>query len=267
MPRAFTCSGSRCSSRRVAFGRLSADNVMAPALLGFLFFTLLFVGPRTPALAAPITFDFSGTITAFPTVPPDPFGGTICDGTNCSPASTFTGSYTFNSAAPNTIASTTQGSYQQAGSPFGLSVTIGGHLFSTSDFLAINTQHTAGFFDFYGVLACTSSLGPPSCSTPVTADGDLSVSLAFSDPTGTALGTNALPLSPPDLTKFANESFMLLTQVSGNPVELDGNITSLTCATGCVTTVPEPATLLLVGAGLSSLGILGWCKRRHSHNC
>ena len=52
------------------------------------------------AMASAVTFDFAGIITQIPVLDPDdPFGGTICDGSNCSSVSTFSGSYTFDSAA------------------------------------------------------------------------------------------------------------------------------------------------------------------------
>jgi PEP-CTERM motif len=184
------------------------------------------------AHASPITFDFSGNVTQVPVLDPsDPFGGTIAFGTP------FTGSFTFESLTLDSDPAATSASYQMTcGSPLGLAVTIGGNLFTATDFLAINLQN--GFSDFYGVLACVVACG-----------ADLTISLSFIASAGGALSGTALPLVPPDLANFDLATFALSGFIDGNQVQIDGDITSLSVDGN---PIPEPGTLLLFAAGMAA---------------
>ena len=201
----------------------------------------------SPTSAAPVTFDFSGTVTQLSTDPDDPFNGTVGFGT------AFFGSYVFESTAPDAIAGAGSGSYTSpAGSPYGLSVTIGvSNKAATSDFLNIGVVN--GATDFYTVLACEGGSGCPN----------LLIELLFEDLAGLMLSSDALPLD----TLALGSAFGTLTvrgNAGGNQVEVLGVITSLACVSGCVAPpdpnpgpdpnpapIPEPATLVLCMTGLA----------------
>src|SRR5213593_3196040 len=114
------------------------------------------------AASSPITVEFGGFVTQFNTDPDDPFGGAVVFGT------AITGTYTFESTTPDSIAVANAGSYQAGGAPLGLTVTIGGGSFTINDFLAVNVANDfAGPVDQYGVLACS---GGAACSGYTTID-------------------------------------------------------------------------------------------------
>ncbi|HEV8145236.1 MAG TPA: hypothetical protein VGP79_02585, partial [Bryobacteraceae bacterium] len=145
-----------------------------------------------PALAGPLFFNFTGTVNSTNFDPSDPFGGSIGFGTP------ITGTYVFDSTTPDSDPSASSGSYQHAGAPYGLTINIGGNVFSTNDFLAINVLNSAGF-DQYGVLACSGGSG--ACFS-----GDLTVSILMQDSTGTALASDLLPLTAPSVAAFQSRT-------------------------------------------------------------
>ena len=172
------------------------------------------------ANAAPITFQFSGVITQ---VPIDGIFGDIFAG------DLFFGSYTFDSAAADAIpADPATGSYTSAGAPFGMTVMIGVHVFSTSNLLNIGIMN--GLVDQYTVLA-------------LSAGGDLTLELFLQDNTAGVFANDGLPLSAPSLASFTLMDFRLSQTFETGEVQVDGRIDALT-------TVPEPAT------GALSCGVL-----------
>lgn len=213
-------------------------------LVGFATVSTVLGSTVGPAWASLITFSFTGTVTQFNADPDDPFGGGIGFGT------AINGSYTFESTTPDSAAAATTGSYQMAGPPFEATATIGGELFSTSDFLAINVANDfGGSVDQYGVLACG---GPGSCFSTTSA-GDLTIGLFFEGPTS-IFGSDGLPLTAPPLASFVTRDFRLFANVSDNQIEIEGILDSLTCTAGCDgAPVPEPSSLLLLAAGLTAL--------------
>ncbi len=209
-------------------------------LIGYVGVSLLLGG--APVLAVPITFEFTGTVTQVPVLDPgDPFGGTIGFGT------AFHGRYTFESTTPDAVPSPQIGAYRMSGAPFGASVTLAGHTFSTTDALAIGVaDNLPGPRDQYTVLACAGGL---SCA------GDLTLELFFEDPTGTVFSSDALPLIPPALTRFATRDFHLSALVEGNQVQIDGRVESLSCPACAPAPVPEPSALLLLATALAGLAL------------
>jgi hypothetical protein len=213
---------------------------MKPGAAGVTLIAVLLFGLASPAAASLITFRFTGTVTS---VPVDEIGIGIDFGT------AIEGSYTFESTAADLIAGGSSASYQMAGPPYGLTVDIGGILFETSDSLAINLFDA--FVDQYGVLACSSDL---SCA------GALSIEIFLQDNSGTAFGSDLLPLTPPDLPSFAVRDFHLSTPDASLPqLQIDGTIETLVCSAGCVVPAPEPGVLVLVGTGV--LALAGFHRR------
>ncbi len=201
------------------------------------------VGWLSTVAAAPITFGFTGRVTSAnfgPDDQPYPNPITIFSG--------FNGSYTFDSRAADLDPASSVGRYAMAGSPFGLTVDIGGNTFTTANRLLIEVDN-ASSLDAYLLGA-----------------GDLAlfrllVGLTFLDPTGSALSSDALPLTPPPLTAFATRALDFQNNILDRaPVHITGRIDTLTCLAGCTragggSPLPEPSTLLLVSAPLGLIGI------------
>ncbi len=209
--------------------------------IGFALIAVFLSGAVSPAAAIPIIFGFTGSVTD---VPLDEVGLDLGLGTE------IEGSYTFESTAADLIGSASSASYQVGGPPYGLTVDIGGNVFRTSDGLAVNLFDA--FVDQYGVLACSLDL---SCS------GDLSVEIFLQDDSGAVLGSDLLPLTPPDLTSFATRDFHLYALVDGRELQISGTIDSLVCTAGCATAAPEPGALVLVGTGWGVLAFVGRHRR------
>lgn len=214
-------------------------------------FTLICYGG---ALAAPVTFDFSGSVNQVNFDPADPFSGTIGFGT------AFTGSYTFEATATDDVAASgSTGSYSMAGAPYGLSVNIGGNIFLAGDFLNIGVADNYPTGDQYTVLAQAASGGPLRT--------DLRIELFFEDPSKTVFGSDALPLTPPLLSMFTLMDFHLYRTITDASTyemvqqdQIDGRIDSLSA--GGAAPVPEPSTALLLGFGLAA-GMFSFSRRRN----
>ena len=196
------------------------------------------------AHAVPITFAFTGVVSQEPLLDPsDPSGGPIAAGT------LFFGSYTFESTTPDGDASASGGSYTS--SPGSLSVTIGGNVFAAFDLLNIGVGNNFSGSDFYTVFA-----------RDITAADIFDLSLILQDTDGTAFVGAALLTDAPSFVAFELATLFLKGSFSGNQVQIQGDLASLTCTAGCEVggggggvPVPEPATLALLGAGLAGLGL------------
>ena len=199
---------------------------------------LVCAGAVAPCVAAPITFDFTGSVTSATFIPTDPFGGTIGVGT------AFSGSYTFESTTADGNAFASDGSYTGMGLPYLFTLNIGSFTFSTSDILNINVSDGAA--DGYSVLACA---GGPFCFGS-------SAQLFLQDTDGTVFSSDALPVAAPPLSAFEVATLTFSGFANDNFALINGQLETLVCSAGCSPVnepVSEPATLLLVGSALTAI--------------
>ncbi len=193
---------------------------------------LLGLTPVPCATAAIVTFEFSGTVTDVPASDPgDPFGGVLASG------APIAGSYTFDSNATDSIPDPASGSYAFSGPSYDLTFSIDGVPFGPFGAFSINTQH--GPPDFYGVLG---------------SDGGLTFSLSF---TGTALLDDTLPLTPSALAGFFGASGSRTFELFYDTIDLQYQVQGV-IDTFTTSAVPEPGTLMLLGAGIAA----AWRRRR-----
>jgi len=187
--------------------------------------------------ASAITFAFSGAINN------DPFG--------VFGNATLHGTFTFDSATTQVLATPNSGGYAGSGGIFGMTVSFAGPLdpsvagpYSANALNITVNNNFPGPLDEYLVTG-TSSL-----------DSALSIELRMDDITGTAFSSTLLPLAPPNIANFAIPGFALFGGTLDNPIEAEGLITSLQCTAGCrVSAVPSPGTAALVGIGMFAFGM------------
>ena len=202
--------------------------------------------------AAPVTFGFAGRVTSAnfgPDDQPYPNPITIFSG--------FSGRYTFDSGAADLDPASSVGRYAVDGSPFGLTVEIGGNTFTTANRLVVEVDD-APSADAYVVTAGILALFR------------LEVGLTLRDPTGAALPSDALPLTPPPLAAFATRTLDFRNDILDRGLVLiTGRIDSLTCLAGCARadgapSLPLPPTLLLLSAPVGVLGVSRFLAARRS---
>lgn len=183
----------------------------------------------TPANAAPVTFQFTGSVTQINADPGDPFGGAIDFGT------LFSGSYTFNSTAIDSIGSATDGSFPSAGAPYGISVDFDGDPFGAFSIVGVTVNTRNGAPDQYGVFGF---------------DGSLQIEFLLEAFAANPFANDLLPLTPPNIANFNSRVFTFRSDdLDGNQVEILGTLDSLTGPPPPLP-VPEPATLGMLTVGL-----------------
>ena len=171
------------------------------------------------AHALPLTFHFTGAVTD------DPFGSSHF-------GAPISGSYTFDSAALDVIPGAAVGGYISLGPAFSFVATVDGTAFSSVGSVVVNTVNAVA--DQYAVTAD---------------DGSTNLELFFEDASATAFASDALPLPPP-FAAFGFREFRLF----GRGVEFLGSVDTFT-AGDVPAAIPEPASALLIAAGLLGLAL------------
>ena len=199
--------------------------------------TLVFILLLAPGhgSAAPVTFSFGGAVT-------DVMGSVFTPGgqgaNGFSTGLPFSGSFTFNSSTPDSIAGANNGRYN--GAIQNLTVNVGTYQATFtpgSSFIQVINRPSGDIYE----LRADGFLGNP-------VNGRIPTSFQFqlTDPSASAFSNDSLPTSPPSLSSFASGQWRLIFEANGRRVQ--GAIASL---------VPLPAAVWLFGAGLIALVGLG----------
>jgi hypothetical protein len=190
----------------------------------------------SPAFAAPITFDFTARIAQIDASLSAFF----------SAGQIVTGSYRFESTTPDSAPNAQTGLYFNAGNLF--TASVGANVFNAGAVdIDISNLAAVDIYRVAGSLATGPALGNFHLDSLV---------LALTDnATATALASDALPLTPPNLADF-NIALLNLAFIDaanpGNVASVNAQITSLRTH---VVAVPEPGAILLFLAGLAALGL------------
>ena len=230
------------------------------------------MGILTPASsnAYSVTFDFTGTVVA---AAPHSLGGIFTVPIASYPASTISGSFTFDSDTADGNGSSTIGQYNGAIEALSFSVTkpITGDAYqfgfqSTGPLnsIAVNANGTP-INQSYVLSASVQNVLPNGA---IVDDGDYFARdffISLLKPTGNIFATDALPEATPSLSPFSlynlvnnpQGQFRLVFAGGDGDHTIIGNLTSLS-----VSAVPIPAAVWLFGSGV--IGLIGLARRKLS---
>jgi len=189
----------------------------------FATFAVVLCFSSAPARSEWITIAISGQITGL-NDQYGHFGGQIHVG------DAIAGTYTYDTTISGLA------SYDYYAPPAGISLDVGGFNFQTDptnvDFdLSVTNNDLLGY-DYYGMIS-RNNLPLPN-STPVQY-----ISWGLGDSTGTALSSDAFPLTAPDLSKWSSNTLNIFHD---RDYGINATITSAVL-------IPEPATAFLLGLG------------------
>ncbi|MBT3722678.1 MAG: PEP-CTERM sorting domain-containing protein [Gammaproteobacteria bacterium] len=190
--------------------------------------------------SAPITFSFSGEITQF-IGSPSAFGSIRV-------GDTYTGTYTFDSTNYSHLSILGLDIYNFPVLPelkWDIQFNEKNYQLNTNDIIINDLLPSySGSTDIYEVEGTTV---------------DIYSSIILSDPTRTALTSNALPLDAPDLLDFASKEFQLSVWVQEKHTAI-GSINTLK-----IVSVPEPSIIALISIGLVSIGFVRRRAKKYKH--
>jgi len=199
-------------------------------VLVFLLTAAFLAAVMPSASASPVTVSFSGMVTD------DPFGLGF---------STFTGTYTFDSAASDGAADPSTGSYTSVGPTYGISA-----IFDSG----AATANVAGMLN---IGIANDFAGPVDQYTATGLAGVTELGLFLEDTNASVFSSDALPALPPPLAAFVFRQFRWFD----TDIEILGTIDTLACINGCgAIPAPEPGTAALLAMALPLL----WAARRRS---
>ena len=191
-----------------------------------------------PASAAPITYVYTGTVTSV----------TANIAGQFSAGQTLSGSFTYDDSGPDQSPFDTE--YQFAATS--LTAQIGSYTFSGTPVLSFTDSPSADFVQ-YLILGVS---GAPVGVLPVR---DFFWRLGGADPASfDATDPATLPLRIPAVGDFTTDNLFILNFASGS-IRVRGILTSLEVAPA---TVPEPASLTLLGLGLAGMAGRRWRQRK-----
>ena len=211
-----------------------------------------------------VTFDFTGTVVA---ADPHSLGGIMTIPFAHIPASTISGSFTFDAGVADSNGSSTVGQYNRAIQNVSLSVTkpitgdsyqFGFNSAGPLNSIAVNANGTA-VDQSYVMAASVQNVLPNGAIVDA---GDFFARDFFINllkPTSSVFTTDALPETSPSLSPFSlynlvnnpGGQFRLVFAIDHGDHTIIGNFTSLT-----VSPVPVPAAVYLFGTGIVGLAAM-----------